>query len=115
VLGTVPEVPDGVVEIVGLRRTPAPGSLLSPPGAASARDALPDALAERVDAVVLGERGAVALRLRDGGSVRLGDLEDLGAKGAAALAVLDDLPADVVLDYVDVRVPSAPSVRTHDR
>lgn len=112
VLGGAPAAPAGLVEVVGLRRTPVPGSLLSPPGAAAVTDALPDALAARIDAVLLTDPGAVSLRLRDGGAVRLGDLDDLAAKGAAAAAVLDRLPADARLDYVDVRVPSAPSVRT---
>ena len=115
VLGGAPTAPPGVLEVLGLRRTPTAGSLLSPPGAAAALDALPDALAARVDAILLAEPGSVSLRLRDGGAIRLGTLDDLAAKGDAAAAVLERLPDDAVLDYIDVRVPSAPSVRTADR
>lgn len=115
VLGGAPAPPAAVLEVLGLRRTPTAGSLLSPPGAASALDAFPDELAARIDAILLAEPGAVSLRLRDGGAIRLGRLDDLAAKGAAAAAVLARLPDDVVLEYVDVRVPSAPSVRTADR
>ena len=45
--------------------------------------------------------------------VRLGDLDDVGAKGAAALAVLDQLAADgeSTSRYIDVRVPGAPATR----
>ncbi|HEX5614162.1 MAG TPA: FtsQ-type POTRA domain-containing protein [Acidimicrobiia bacterium] len=115
VLGSAPSAPEGALEVLGLRRTPSAGSLLSPPGAAHALDALPDALAARVGTILLGEPGAVALGLRDGGAIRLGSLDDLVAKGAAAAAVLERLPADAALDYIDVRVPSAPSVRLLDR
>ena len=44
------------------------------------------------------------------GEVRLGPLEDVPAKGAAALAVLDALAsAQQHANYVDVRVPAAPA------
>ena len=46
------------------------------------------------------------------GEVRLGRLEDVMAKGAAALAVLERLAADEAqVRYIDVRVPGAPATR----
>jgi cell division protein FtsQ len=112
VLGPVAAPPPGLVEVLGVRRTPAPGSLLSPPLAAGARDAMPGAIAARVTAVVLGEAGTASLRLDGGGEIRLGTLAELRAKGGAALAVLETLAPGARLDYVDVSVPANPSLRT---
>jgi hypothetical protein len=44
--------------------------------------------------------------------VRLGRLEEVAQKGAAALAVLDQLNRDGdTARYVDVRVPGSPATR----
>jgi hypothetical protein len=97
-----------------VRRTPSPGSVLSPPAAAGVLGALPPDLAARVGVVALHDGGDVALGLRAGGEVRLCGLDDLAAKGAAALAVLERVaPASV--DYVNVCVPDAPVARLADR
>jgi cell division protein FtsQ len=106
VIAHVRSVPAGVVEVVGVRRVPAVGELLSPPDAPGAVAHLPARLRAQVRAIDLGGEG-VALRLAAGGVVRLGPLDDLDAKGAAALAVLDRL-AGRGFSYIDVRVPSAP-------
>ena len=46
------------------------------------------------------------------GEVRLGSLDEIGAKSAAALAVIYQLALDGEhVDYVDVRVPGAPATK----
>lgn len=94
---------DGLVEVTGLRRVPDVGSRLFPPDAAGVARAVPRPLGRQVVAVDVAD--GVALRLASGTEVRLGTLDDLAAKAAAALAVLERAGGAA---YVDVRVPSAP-------
>ena len=96
------------VEIRGERVAPKVGSLLSPPGAADVMRHLPHRLRALVGAIDVGD--AFALDLRSGGQVRLGTLEHLPAKGAAALGVLDHL-AGQAFTYIDVSAPQAPVSR----
>jgi len=112
VLGEAGVPPEGAVEITGVRRLPAPGDVLVPSGAAGVVGHLPDALAARVGAIDLGEAG-VSVRLIFGPEVRLGTLDDLAAKGAAAEAVLERL-GDAEATYIDVSVPAAPVAGTED-
>ena len=53
----------------------------------------------------------LVLRLRDGTEVRFGRLEDLADKAAAAVAVLQ-AERGTSLEYVDVRSPSVPVVKS---
>ena len=110
VLGEADAPPQGAVEITGVRRMPAPGDVLVPAGAAGAVAELPDSLAARVAAIDLGAAGVSAI-LIFGPEIRLGTLDDLEAKGAAAEAVLDRL-GDEAVAYIDVSVPDAPVAGT---
>lgn len=109
VLGDVASPPAGVLEIVGVRRLPEVGEMLSPPDVAGLTATLPVALADRLSSVDVAH--GVTLRVADGPEIRLGDLDDLRAKAAAALAVLERLGEEPA-EYVDVSVPSAPVVGT---
>ncbi|MGQ0824071.1 MAG: cell division protein FtsQ/DivIB [Actinomycetota bacterium] len=106
VIADVDEIPQGAVEVRGVRRVPDIGGLLSPPDAPGVVRVLPSALAHQVVAIDVAGEG-VALDLARGGEVRLGSLDDLDAKAAAALAVLARL-GDEPFAYVDVRVPQSP-------
>ena len=99
----------GAVEIVGLRRAPRVGSLLSPPDAASVVQKMPPALASVVSVIDVSGTN-VTLHLSSGGEVRLGSFDALRAKGAAALAVLHNL-GTTTFTYLDVSSPAAPVVR----
>lgn len=96
----------GAVEVLGIRRAPKPGEYLAPVDAANVVSRLPRALAERVRAVDVGA-GAFALQLTDSGIIRLGNANDLDAKAAAALAVLEHL-GDAPFTYIDVTTPQRP-------
>jgi cell division protein FtsQ len=102
VIARVPRVRAGAVEIRGIRRAPV-GDVLAPPGVAGIVPRLPRALAQRVEAVDVSGSG-IALELRGGGEIRLGDSSDLAAKAASAQAVLDHL-AGTPFSYIDVSTP----------
>jgi hypothetical protein len=76
-------------------------------------------LRAQVGAVTEDDGGAVLVLVTPPGGaepaadeVRLGALREVAAKGAAALAVLDQLTRDEArVSYVDVRVPGAPATR----
>jgi cell division protein FtsQ len=108
VIAIVKTVPASTVEIRGEKTVPPVGSLVSPPQVAGAVRHLPARLAERVRAIDVGT--VFVLELRTGGQVRLGTLDDLPQKGAAALAVLDHLGA-TPFQYIDVSAPQAPVSR----
>jgi cell division protein FtsQ len=109
VIANVDVPPPGTTEIRGVRKAPAIGKLLSPPEAAGAVRALPSQLANQVVAIDVSGSG-VTLDLARGGEVRLGDLNDLDAKAAAAIAVLERW-GDAPLSYIDVSVPANPTAR----
>ena len=109
VVADVAVPPEGLVEIVGVRNVPGIGKLLSPPEAPGVVRELPEALATRVTAIDLGGEG-VALDLTGGGSVRLCTVDDIEAKAAAALAVLERL-GDDAFTYIDVCAPQNPVAR----
>ena len=67
---------------------------------------LPRALAERVSAVDVAA-GAFALQLKDSGTIRLGNADNLDAKAAAAIAVLEHL-GGAPFSYIDVTTPQRP-------
>ena len=103
------DVPAGAVEVRGVRRPPADGELLSPPEAAGVAPQLPADLRARVTAVDVSGDG-IALVLQGGGAIRLGDADNLDAKAAAALAVLN-ANGSACFSYVDVSTPATPVLR----
>jgi cell division protein FtsQ len=108
VIARAAAAPAGAVEILGLRRVPAVGSLVSPPRAAALTRALPAELAAQVVAVDVGGRG-ISLRLARGGEVRIGTLDNVRAKAASALAVLAHV-GEQPFSYLDVSTPESPVV-----
>jgi cell division protein FtsQ len=117
VLGDEPQPPVGLPELIGVARVPDRGDRIVPAAPARVIAELPDAL--RSQTATLRRRGSLAvleLAAPPGGAepaakeVKLGNFEAIGAKGAAALAVLDQLFADRdEVAYIDVRVPGAPA------
>jgi cell division protein FtsQ len=103
VIGRAPDAPAGTVELRGVRGAYAAGDVLAPSGVANIVPHLPAALALRVEAVDASGSG-VALVLRDGGEIRLGNSSDLAAKAASAQAVIDHL-AGTHFSYIDVSTP----------
>ncbi len=76
----VPTPPAGAAKIVGVRRAPTIGELLSPPEAARIVSHLPRTLARQVASVDVSGTG-IALNLTGRGAIRLGDANDLPRKG----------------------------------
>lgn len=72
-------------------------------------DGFPTALRSATSSIVVGP--PLVLRLRDGAEVRFGRLEDLAEKAVAAVAVLE-AERGTTLEYIDVRSPSVPVVRS---
>lgn len=116
VLADATQPPEGLPEVQGVSPVPAPGGHLDARGPRAVAE-LPDALRAQVGALALDRDEAVLyLAPPPGGAapatgeVRLGPLESVGAKGAAALAVLDELASvHERVRYLDVRVPGAPT------
>lgn len=75
-------------------------------GAFAMAAAIPEPARPLVDTVVLGPDGAVTVRLVAGGTVAVGPLEDLAAKGVALASVLDAV--DPCVATLDLAVASAP-------
>jgi cell division protein FtsQ len=97
-----------VREIRGVRFPPSAGDALAPVGVADIASRLPVALARRVRAIDISS--GVALVLSNGGTIRLGNEDDLDAKAAAAVAVLARVgPAPFA--YLDVSTPQTPVFR----
>jgi cell division protein FtsQ len=119
ILGDESGVPAGLPEITGSFRLGPPGSHLRPGGYARAVAELPDGLRAQVGAIVEDDGEAkLSLVAPPGGGepaaeeIRLGSLAEIPAKGAAALAVLDQLVREESqVSYIDVRVPGAPASR----
>ena len=103
------DVPAGAIEVTGVRRVPKRGELLSPGGTARVIAALPPELAPRARSVALRSDGVVVLL--DAGEVRLGGVNDLDAKFAAAVAVMRASYANGAFEYIDVSVPTSPVSR----
>jgi cell division protein FtsQ len=72
-------------------------------------NAFPPALRSNTAVIVVGP--PLVLKLRDGTEVRFGRLEDLQDKAVAAVAVLE-AERGTSLEYIDVRSPSVPVVRS---
>lgn len=117
VLGDSSEPPAGLPELIGITHLPARGGRITPATPAAAIAVLPDALRAQTGSVVK-RNGQAVLKLipLPGGSrpiageVRLGSFDQIAAKGAAALAVIDQLALGREhVRYVDVRVPGAPA------
>jgi cell division protein FtsQ len=109
-IARVPAPPAGAAEIVGVRRAPSVGELLSPPEAARIVPQLPRKLAQQVASVDVAGSG-LALHLVGRGAIRLGTADDLRAKAASALAVLAVRGA-TPFSYLDVSTPDSPTA--HD-
>lgn len=107
VLGDAPKPPDGVPELRGEVRVPRPGRRVQPSAVPGLLEQLPEALRRRVVAVTM-QGGEATLGLVFAPDVRLGRVEDVAAKGAAAQAVLAALGPGPV-HFIDVRVPGAPA------
>lgn len=113
VLAASPQPPAGLPELRGLGVLPAPGRTITPRAAAALLSQLPAELRVQVASVVM-RGGAATLVLAPPAKgappareVRLGLVEDVPAKGVAAVAVLAQLVHQPVA-YLDVRVPDAP-------
>jgi cell division protein FtsQ len=106
VITDVPSPLPGLIEVRNASEVPPAGKALQPAGAARVVPALPAALASRVAALDLRD-ASVTLVLHGAGEVRLCTADDVAAKGAAALAVLERL-GDTSFAYVDVCTPASP-------
>jgi cell division protein FtsQ len=109
-IARVSKVPSGLTEVRGVRVLPADGELLSPPEATRVVAQLPPQLAALVSAVDVSGDG-FALVLQHGGAIRLGNPDDLDAKAAAALAVLQSHTVGACFQYLDVSTPDTPVLR----
>ncbi|MFN8035907.1 MAG: FtsQ-type POTRA domain-containing protein [Acidimicrobiia bacterium] len=107
VLGDAPIPPDGVPELRGVRVDVGPGHQLSARDGFALLRELPAPLRGRLVVLVM-DRGAATLELAFAPDVRLGAVEDVGTKLAAAQAVIDHVGTQRV-HYIDVRVPDAPT------
>ena len=102
------EVPTSLPELAGHDEIPEAGATLrSAAGAMVAATLTPELLAS-VGVVIVNDN-EVTLLLTNTTEVRLGSPDELDDKAAAALAMLAYL-GDRPVSYVDVRVPSAPTV-----
>jgi cell division protein FtsQ len=117
VLGDASEPPAGLPELVGITHLPEKGGRITPAAPAAAVASLPDALRAQTGSVIK-RNGQAVLKLIPlpgasrpiAGEVRLGSFDQIAAKGAAALAVIDQLALGREhVRYVDVRVPGAPA------
>jgi cell division protein FtsQ len=118
VLGDEPQPPVGLPELIGVTRVPDRGDRITPAAPARAIAELPDALRAQTASLHRRHGQAVLELVRElaggakpaAGEVKLGNFQAIGAKGAAALAVLDQLFAGrEQVGYIDVRVPGAPA------
>lgn len=104
------DAPAGMPRIGGIEADAEPGAVVEAGELLDVAAALPPAIAGRVEEIVAGlEPGEVALRLRDGGTARLGPAAELGAKLTSVATMLAQVDLSC-LATLDVRVPSAPAV-----
>jgi cell division protein FtsQ len=108
VIAEITEPPVGLVEIYGLEHFPRVGQRGSRAAAGTVVGRLPHELATRVEAIDVSD--GVTLHLRDGGELRMCTTDDVTAKAAAAVAVIERL-GDTPFAYIDVCVPAAPASR----
>ncbi len=101
--------PGSLPPLAGIAPAGPPGSTLGGPAAGLLRVAatVPDDLRSRVKAVVAGDKGEVALELREGATIRLGEPEQLDEKFRSALSVLTQVDTRGV-STLDVRIPQSP-------
>ncbi|MGH9222553.1 MAG: cell division protein FtsQ/DivIB [Acidimicrobiales bacterium] len=108
VLAEEAEPPAGLMPLEGVGPVPAPG--VDAPSAGVplvVLAALPPSLANRVTAIVAGERGEVELKLNPRGTVRFGTAADAVAKVRAIETLLASVD-NRNLTILDVRFPSSP-------
>jgi hypothetical protein len=102
----------GAIEVRGETTPPAVGARVTSPKIARIARSLPPKLRTQVAAITVGDAPTLTLA-RGGPEIRLGTLNELRAKGVAALAVLDDL-VDRPCEYIDVAAPRSPVSRCAD-
>jgi cell division protein FtsQ len=107
VLGDEAAHPDGVPELRGTPVNVAPGRRLPARDGVELLDQLPASLRGRLVAIVM-DGGEATMQLAFAPDIRLGQVEDVSAKLAAAQAVLEHIGTQRV-KYIDVRVPDAPT------
>ena len=89
----------------------APGDTYPRAGLLSVARSLPAGLRRLVDRIRLDEEGII-LRLAAGGTVLYGSTGGSAAKNAALRSVLREVRRQgIAVDYIDVRIPSAPAVK----
>lgn len=112
VLAGVAELPRDLPTLGAVGATPIPGARVdAPQPALRVAASFPPALRAVVAAVRAGE-GGVTLRLRSGAIALYGAPASLTAKNAALLSLLRQAERDrTAIEYVDVRVPTAPAVK----
>ena len=98
--------PLDVPEIVGFPQLPRSGTWSAGSDALRVLDALTREVRARI-LTVTNPSGEILLRLREGTEIRFGPPQDIEAKVAAALAVLER-SGERLPGYLDVRVPTAP-------
>jgi cell division protein FtsQ len=112
VLAAVEQKPDQLPSLGSLELSPAPGSLYAGPRPILevAASFAPE-LRRQVAGIMVGESG-VDLRLRVGGTVLYGPASSTDAKNAALVSILRQVRREALrIDYVDVRIPSAPALK----
>jgi cell division protein FtsQ len=112
VLSPVDEKPNELPSLGSLKVVPKPGGLYSGPRAVlEVAASFPLGLRREVAGVRTGERG-VTLRLRLGGAVLYGSSASADAKNAALVSILRRVRNEgLEIDYVDLRIPSAPALK----
>jgi cell division septal protein FtsQ len=111
VVAVVDELPPELVLLADVAPAGGPGERVAGADAHLAvAVALPDELRDRMRAVRTSDAGDLLLDLAPEGRARLGAPDDLEQKLAALVVVLDQVDLRC-LSVVDVRVPTAPTVR----
>ena len=91
-----------------------PGVALSTPestGALTAWRSLPEGLRDQVTTLFAPTVERVSFALADGTLIRFGAAEDLDAKNVVLTTILERLAAEgTAVEYIDVRVPTAPAL-----
>ena len=107
VLARVQAAPPGLPQLLGLKRTAAPGGWVAPAAGAAAAAALPDSARPTMKSVTNASDGSLTVQTTGGVEVRLGPPVRVAVKVRAAVAVLVAL-GDRKVAYVDVSVPTNP-------
>jgi cell division protein FtsQ len=106
VLELVLAPPAGLPQLLGTRVIPPAGATITPADGARVAAGLAGLDAGRTTSVEVTDHGVV-LHLGTGPEIRMGDANRIAVKVRAAFAVLG-APSDIVVNYVDVSVPTNP-------